>query len=79
MAKISIICKTRARYPKTVTVDTKDQVGVLAKKLDISDIKTKFICNGETYSIYGSYTFEQIGIISNVMIYVNNQAMSGYI
>lgn len=77
MAKISLTCKTRARNPKYVNVDTKDQVCILAKLLGITDIKTKFICNGETYSIYGGYTFEQIGIISNQIIYINNQAMSG--
>lgn len=77
MAKISLTCKTRARNPKIVNVDTKQQVSVLASLLGITDIKTKFICNGETYAIYGSYTFEQIGITSNQIIYVNNQAYSG--
>ena len=77
MAKISLTCKTRARNPKIVNVDTKQQVGVLASLLGITDIKTKFICNGETYTIFGSYTFEQIGITSNQIIYINNQAMSG--
>lgn len=77
MAKITLTCKTRARNPKIVFVDTEQQVCVLASLLNITDIKTKFICNGETYSIYGSYTFKQIGITSNQIIYVNNQAMSG--
>ena len=77
MVIISLTCKTRARNPKIVNVDTNDQVCTLASKLGITDIKTKFICNGETYSIYGGYTFQQIGITSNNIIFVNNQAMSG--
>ena len=79
MVLISLTCKTRARNPKVVNVDTTDQVCVLASKLNITDIKTKFICNGETYSIYGGYTFQQIGITSNQIIFVNNQAMSGHL
>ena len=79
MVVISLTCKTRARNPKIINVDTNDPVCVLASKLDIKDIKTKFICNGETYSVYGSYTFQQIGITSNQIIFVNNQAMSGHL
>ena len=77
MVKITLTCKTRAKNPKIVTVDTEEQVSVLAKLLNITDIKTKFICNGVTYQVWGAYTFNQIGIKSNSIIFINNAGMSG--
>ena len=72
-----IYCKMATSNTKLVDVNPSDQLLVLMSKLNITDKKTKFIYNSETYSLSQSLTFEEIGMVDNAQVYVNNQGISG--
>jgi hypothetical protein len=74
---VKITCKYGPGNPKIVEVDISQPVSVLAEKLNITDKKTKFLYNGQTFSIYGAYTFEDIGLKHDNRIFINNQSISG--
>ena len=74
---VKLICRIGHGKQKTVEVDISQPVYVLAEKLNIKDKKTKFVCREGTFCIYGSYTFEDIGLREDAIISVNNQAISG--
>ena len=64
---------------RILVVDPSDQVHILMKKLGINDIETKFLANGKSYAMAGIYTFNQIDIKTNTVIYIINEAIAGYI
>lgn len=70
-------CKMSTSNTKLVNVEPSDKLKVLLEKLNITDKKTKFIYNGETYSVSQDMTFEEIGMVDNSQVYVNNQGISG--
>ena len=74
---IKLICKLGTGNTITVSVDTSSPIYVLLDKLKIKDKKTKFIFNGNTYSIACILTFEEIGLTKDCRIFFNNQAISG--
>lgn len=69
--------KTGTKTKKVVIVEPSDPLYVLLKKLGISDKNTKFIYNGVTYSMSSIQTFEEIGLTSDALIAMNNQAIAG--
>ena len=72
-----IFCKMATKNTKSVDVEPNDYLKVLLGKLSITDKKTKFIYNGETYSLSQEMTFAEIGMVDNAQVYVNNQGISG--
>lgn len=72
-----IHCKMSTSTTKMVNVEPSDKLSVLQTKLGITDKKTKFIYNEETYSVSQDMTFYEIGMVDNSHIYVNNQGISG--
>lgn len=62
---------------KVIEVDENDELNVLMGKLDLTDKNTKFVFKGQTYAIFQSRTFKDIGLISDTNIFINNQAISG--
>jgi hypothetical protein len=74
-----IKCKVGSSKAKNVDVNPSDHLKVLLTKLKIADKKTKFIYNGETYSMFSEFTFSEIGMNGDCEIFVNNQGLSGKI
>ena len=75
---IKLYCKIGTGKIKIVEVDTSSPIYVLLEKLKISDKKTKFLFKGQTYSVFMSLTFEEIGLVDdNCKLFFNNQAISG--
>ena len=72
-----ILCRFPANNTRLVEVEPNDYLKVLLEKLSITDKKTKFIYNGETYSLSQEMTFAEIGMVDNAQVYVNNQGISG--
>jgi hypothetical protein len=75
---IKLYCKIGTGKTKIVEVDTSSPIYVLLEKLKISDKKTKFIFQGQTYCLGMSLTFEDIGLVNdNCKLFFNNQKISG--
>lgn len=74
---MKITCKVGTTTTRQVDVQPRDSLSVLLQKLNISDKKTKFMYNGQTYQIYSLFTFEEIGMADGARIFINNQAISG--
>jgi len=72
-----INCKMATHNTKLIEVEPNEKLNVLLERLNITDKKTKFIYNQETYSMFSEFTFEDIGMVDNAQIYVNNQGISG--
>ena len=72
-----IHCKMATSNTKLVNVEPSEKLKVLLDRLNIKDKKTKFIYDGETYSVSQDLTFEEIGMVDNSQVYVNNQGISG--
>ena len=60
---VKLTCKLGLRNTKVVEVQPDDQIYVLLEKLNITDRKTKFVFNGQPYSMASIQTFEEIGLI----------------
>ena len=74
---MKITCKLGTNTTKQVEVNASDTLSVLLQKLNISDKKTKFMYNGQTYQIYTLFTFQEIGMNDGARIFINNQGISG--
>ena len=74
---MKITCKIGTNITKQVEVNASDTLSVLLQKLNISDKKTKFMYNGQTYQIYTLFTFQEIGMNDGARIFINNQGISG--
>ncbi len=74
---MKITCKVGTNTTKQVEVSPSDPLSVLLPKLSISDKKTKFMYNGQTYQIYSLFTFQEIGMNDGARIFINNQGISG--
>lgn len=74
---VKITCKIGPRNQKIVEVDISQPVSVLAEKLNITDKKTKFMYKGQPFFIYGAYTFKEINLKQDALIFINNQEISG--
>ena len=75
---IKLYCRIGTGKTKIVEVDTSSPIYVLLEKLKISDKKTKFIFQGQTYCLGISLTFEDIGLVNdNCKLFFNNQKISG--
>lgn len=72
-----IMCKMGTSNTKAVEVQPYEQLNVLLSRLNITDKKTKFMYQGQTYSIYCNLTFQDIDMKDNARIFVNNQGISG--
>ena len=70
-----IHCKMATSNTKLVNVEPSEKLKVLLDRLNIKDKKTKFIYDGETYSVSQDLTFEEIGMVDNSLVYFNNQAI----
>ena len=71
-----IHCKMATGNTKLViNVEPSEKLKVLLDRLSIKDKKTKFIYNGELYSVSQDLTFEEIGMVDNSLVYFNNQAI----
>jgi hypothetical protein len=69
-----LYCKIGTGKTKIVEVDTSSPIYVLLEKLKISDKKTKFTFQGQTYCLGMSLTFEDIGLVNdNCKLFFNNQ------
>lgn len=75
---MQLTCKLGTHRKMIVNVYPSQQLNVLLNLLNINDKKTKFLFNGETFSMASILTFEEIGLTSNQTIFVNNQAIAGY-
>ena len=53
---------------RAIQVETGNYIYILFRKLNIKDIHSKFIFNGQVYSINSQLTFEEIGVEDNSMI-----------
>ena len=73
---VIITCKIGSNNIKKVEVSTYDPLYKLLELLQISDKNTKFIFNGETYSISCILTFREIGLVRDSKIFIVNQAIS---
>ena len=69
--------KTGTRDKKVIEVQPSDRLFILLEKLHITDKNTFFIFNGLSYSMASIQTFQEIGLTSDQMIAVNNQAIAG--
>ena len=74
---MKIQCKLGTNKTITIEVSPNDPLYLLLTKLNLSDTKTKFIFRGETYCLARNLTFMDIGMTSDSIIYINNQAISG--
>ena len=74
---VKLICRLGPRSQKIVEVDISQPVSVLAEKLNITDKNRKFTYKGQPFSIYGLYTFEDIGIKQDTIISFTIQVPSG--
>ena len=75
--RLNVKCSTSVK--KTIFVNPEEPISSLLERLNMYDKKydkkTKFIFNGETYAMYSTDTFEEIGLTSDSIIYVNNQGL----
>ena len=73
--KIRLKVKLGTSNTKIIFINPEEPISSLLKKLNICDKKTKFIFNGETYSMFSTLTFKEIGLTSDSNIYVNNKGL----
>ena len=74
---VRLFVKYDTNKNKILEVQPYDQICILLKKLNISDIKTKFVYKGVTYCMASIITFQEIGLVNDSYIFVNNQEISG--
>lgn len=74
---MQLTCKLGTHNKRIVNVYPSQQLNILLNLLNITDKKTKFLFNGETFNMASILTFEEIGLTSNQTIFINNQAIAG--
>ena len=73
---VKLTCKSGTNT-RVVEVKPYEQINVLLEKLNITDKRTKFIFNGQTYMMASLETFEEIGLTFDTRILINSQSISG--
>ena len=62
---------------RAIQVETGNYIYILFRKLNIKDIHSKFIFNGQVYRINSQLTFEEIGMKHNSMLPIIKSTLSG--
>ena len=73
---VKLTCKSGTNT-RVVEVKPYEQINVLLEKLNITDKRTKFIFNGQTYMMASLETFEEIGLTFDTRIIINSYHISG--
>lgn len=74
---MKLTCKLGAYGEEIVEVKKTDTLSILMNLLNLKDKNSKFIYNRMTYTIYSNQTFEDIGLTSDTILYIINQAIAG--
>lgn len=76
---MKLTCKLGDFGERIIEVNKEDPLKILFDLLDLRDKDSKFICNGKTWMIDTDKPFKEIGLVSDSIIYVINQAIAGKI